>query len=74
MSSPGLPSPHDLLDTADVGALLFASRKHPATCAWHWITVNQIPTYRVGRSLRVLGASVLEAMKRKPSRLKAVAS
>lgn len=83
ISRPSLPAPHDVLDTAELGRLFWSHRKHPAICAWHWITVRQIPHDRVGNRIVVTGQSVRDAIRdagrsarhaKRQRRMKAVAS
>jgi hypothetical protein len=62
---PGLPVPHDLLDTHDLGQLLFRRRKHPKQCAWRWVKRHKLPVEWVGREMRVTGLAVLNALKQR---------
>ncbi len=56
---PGLPAPHELLTTGEVGALLFPKVKYPTQAVWRWLNRYDVPTKMVGGRLRVLGESVL---------------
>lgn len=63
-SRPGLPASNERITTKELGAILFSHTKFPEQAAWRWLTNWQIPTDRVGRTIRVSGASIAEGIKR----------
>lgn len=63
ISRPSLPAPHDLLDTVEIGALLFPRHKFPVQAAWKWIRKYSVPTQRVGGRLRVCGLAILDELR-----------
>jgi hypothetical protein len=58
-----LPYPDEVLSSVDIAAILFPAHKHPTQAVWRWLRSNHVPTYTVGRQVRVTGASFLAALK-----------
>jgi hypothetical protein len=56
-----LPYPDEVLSSVDIAAILFPA--HTTQAVWRWLRSNHVPTYTVGRQVRVTGASFLAALK-----------